>query len=599
MNKTSKLLFGLSSLAMLAACSSEEPNGGEPQAPDTGKSTTMYLAVNITDANAMGRALEDKNEGDFAQGTLNEHTVATADFFFFDKEGIYLTQAQVWNDGNEGPAENGNVEYLGNNVLVLEGLTEKNLPKYLVTVLNAPAGLTSSMLKGVSTIDELRNKTVNSYLSGSNFIMTTSSFLGGDTNFYNDKRYYANVIPSDYLIKEPINVNNPEKKLSIYVERLAAKYSLSMPNGKSFDLKLTVAGEGNDNNDDVTVGDTGLKVTVTGFGVTTTEPTAHLSKNLDGYTNGGAVGTSWAFAAWNAAQFHRSFWGKSVNYGKTISADSFDHDKFGAYDKNTNLNPVYSLENTNTLNNITRAGSNPAEVDASLVTNFVITAVIKNADGTEITDLVKYNGIFFKNDQFTKYLLRTVQETEGLNYYKQVSSTSTENGGIVENNATYLQVDAPDFKFTKKDNGGKMTVELAYEGTLYAYDATAEEGKRFSEINNAKTEIDGKIEKTIGSNYPVRYNGGKTVYTVPVQHLLGENNQYTLTNEGEFGVVRNHWYELSLNKIGKIGQGVFDPSEGEDGDIVYPDPDPDPETYGLAASINILSWKVVQQSVDL
>ncbi|MDE6160228.1 MAG: hypothetical protein K2F77_01075, partial [Muribaculaceae bacterium] len=101
MNKTSKLLFGLSSLAMLAACSSEEPNGGEPQGPDAGKSTTMYLAVNITDANAMGRALEDKNEGDFAQGTPKEHNVATADFFFFDKEGIYVTQARVWNGGDE------------------------------------------------------------------------------------------------------------------------------------------------------------------------------------------------------------------------------------------------------------------------------------------------------------------------------------------------------------------------------------------------------------------------------------------------------------------------------------------------------------------
>ncbi len=594
MNKTSKLFLGFASLAMLSACSSDEPKG-EVTPPAEGNGTTMYLAVNISDANAMGRELEDKNEGALVPGSVDEHTIKTANFFFFDANGIYLTQASVWNGGQEGPAEFDNVEYLGNNVLVLEGLTETNLPKYVVTMLNTPETIVNSMLANVTTMDELRQMQIDSYINNETFVMTTSSFLGGNAKFYDDAHYYANVIPADYLLKEPIAISNPEKKLEIYVERLAAKYSMSLPKGNEFTISLTVVGESNDNDNDPNVGDTQLKVSITGFGVTTTEKTSYLSKNLDGFN------TNNVFTNWNSAALHRSYWGKSVNYDKTITAETFNHDKFASYNLNRALAPVYSFENTNTVANLTREGSNPAEVNASLVTNFVFTADVTNADGTEIKDLVKFDGIFFKDDQFMKYLLRRIQETVGLNYYKQVEATSSEIDGIIENGAKYAQIGLDEFKFVKKDNGGKMTVEFDTEEAIYSYDKNAEAGKKFTVIPAAtvKAEINGKIENILSANYPVRYNGGKTVYTVPVQHLMGFDNKYEITKLGEFGVVRNHWYEISINSIGKIGQGVFDPTFGEDGDIIYPDPDPDPDTYGLAAKINILSWKVVKQSVDL
>lgn len=603
MNKLFTFLASAALVGSFTACSSDEPAKG-PDQGTTGEKSTMYLAVNISDANSMSRALENDNEWEFKHG--DEHTVSSAHFFFFDAKGIYIAQANVWKGDKEG-ADKDNIEYLGKNVLILEGLTEKNLPKYVVTVLNAPEALTKGMLAGVSTIEELKNYPLDSYLNGSNYIMSTSSFRGGDTSFYTDKYYYANLVPDGYLKKEPVDLSSDDKVLDIYVERLAAKYTLAT-GSHEFKVKMTVAGEANNDlntEDDIYAGETELKVTVTGFGVTTTEKKSWLSKNLDGFANNANIGT-WNFTgnnSWNDANNHRSYWGQSFSYGLEANVENYDHSLYAASVKNGLTQPVYSLENTNTVSKITRATTNPAEVDASLVTNFVFTATITNADGSAITDLIRYNGVLFKNDQFMKYVLRSVQEdaTKGLNFYKQVTNTSeTDDKGITDNNQTYVQISPADFKFVKAGNGGKMSVEFNYDGDLYSYDATASDGEKFTKYpESQKATIDQYIKDFIGANTPVRYNGGSTVYTVPVEHLLGTDNKYTITNEGEFGVVRNHWYEITLNSISKIGQGVFNPNEGEDGDRVYPDPDPDPDTYGMAASIKILSWKIVKQTVDL
>lgn len=601
MNKLFTFLASAALVGSFTACSSDEPAKG-PDQGTTGEKSTMYLAVNISDANSMSRALENDNEWDFKHG--DEHKVSNANFFFFDAKGIYITQANVWKDDKEGDTDN--IEYLGKNVLILEGLTEKNLPKYVVTVLNAPEALTKGMLAGVSTIEELKNYPLDSYLNGSNYIMSTSSFRGGDTSFYTDKYYYANLVPDGYLKKEPVDLSSDDKVLDIYVERLAAKYTLAT-GSHEFKVKMTVAGEANNDNteDDIYAGETELIVTVTGFGVTTTEKKSWLSKNLDKFENNANIGT-WNFTgknSWNDADNHRSYWGQSFSYGLEANVENYDHSLYAASVKNGLTQPVYSLENTNTVSEITRATTNPAEVDASLVTNFVFTATITNADGSAITDLIRYNGVLFKNDQFMKYVLRSVQEdaTKGLNFYKQVTNTSeTDDKGITDNNQTYVQISPADFKFVKAGNGGKMSVEFNYDGDLYSYNADANPGSKFTKYEESQTAtINQNIKDFIGANTPVRYNGGATVYTVPVEHLLGTDNTYTITNEGEFGVVRNHWYEITLNSISKIGQGVFNPNEEGDGDRVYPDPDPDPDTYGMAAKIKILSWKIVKQTVDL
>ena len=74
-------------------------------------------------------------------------------------------------------------------------------------------------------------------------------------------------------------------------------------------------------------------------------------------------------------------------------------------------------------------------------------------------------------------------------------------------------------------------------------------------------------------------------------------SDYTVSENGQYGVVRNHWYQIEVGKVFRLGQGVFDPSDNSTEDLI-PD-NPSKETFGMAANISILSWKVVKQSVDL
>lgn len=67
----------------------------------------------------------------------------------------------------------------------------------------------------------------------------------------------------------------------------------------------------------------------------------------------------------------------------------------------------------------------------------------------------------------------------------------------------------------------------------------------------------------------------------------------TSSKKGDYGVVRNHYYIITINSIKNLGKAVNDPDE-----VIVPN-DEDSKSYYVAAKINVLSWKVVKQSVDL
>ena len=102
-------------------------------------------------------------------------------------------------------------------------------------------------------------------------------------------------------------------------------------------------------------------------------------------------------------------------------------------------------------------------------------------------------------------------------------------------------------------------------------------------------------------------------YNIPIKHLRGgemltekvptdayyysvndaEGNLVFALREADYGVVRNHYYQITVNKIANLGKAV---SNGDE-DII---PNTDfSELYYVGASINILSWKIVNQGVNL
>ena len=85
----------------------------------------------------------------------------------------------------------------------------------------------------------------------------------------------------------------------------------------------------------------------------------------------------------------------------------------------------------------------------------------------------------------------------------------------------------------------------------------------------------------------VRSTDGATYYYTPIKHL-GEAGKL-----GEYGIVRNHSYQVTIQNIKGFGTPVYDPNKEIDPMI------PSDENTYLAASVKVLSWRVVSSKVDL
>jgi hypothetical protein len=86
------------------------------------------------------------------------------------------------------------------------------------------------------------------------------------------------------------------------------------------------------------------------------------------------------------------------------------------------------------------------------------------------------------------------------------------------------------------------------------------------------------------------YNDGMTYYIVDIKHLGAPESL------AEYGVVRNHVYQIAINSIKGYGSPIYNGLSF----IVNPPqyPEEDKASY-VAARINVLSWRVVKQGVNI
>lgn len=602
MNKLSYLLMGFAALSF-AACSSDEPTVAPT--PD-GEGTTLYLNVNITDAdNARSRAAgfdEDGNakdpaeEGDYIFGDENEHNVNRADFFFFDGAGNFVTKANVWQASNETQAPN--IEYMGTNTLVLRNLKKGTLPEWVITVLNAPIEFVNKVQASNLTISQVRKELMKIGESG-NFCMSTTSFVDAtiDADRYDNANYGATKLFEKDFTTEPVTAM-PTNAVKIYVERLAAKFTIEgLDENGIYEVDVTLAGEDNGPNVEGQLPSANEKVYVRifGYGLTGQESDSYLTKNIEGFA------TKAPWTGWNNPNFFRSYWGMSPNYGNANPV--LKYTTFAEASTSVN-DPLYGYETTNTVEAITTENGS---LVMSNVTNIIFTARVYATRELALTggedtglDLVEFNGVYFTKAQYLAYALGRLYQAGGLRYFKNetVTTEETEAGTVIK--YEYTPVDMADFAadFVQPENAETGEIVISYNGTeqLYVKPADYTSGA-YTKVGKAY--IDAELADFNASTKAYAYTGGAMYYNVPVEHLLGKNlkNNYKATELGEYGIVRNHWYQLKVGKVVRLGHGVFNP-DPDNGEEIKPN-DPNNETYALAAQINILSWKVVKQEVDL
>lgn len=612
MNKFSKFFaFATASIAFVG-CTSDEPAPG----PNNEIGETAYINVAIRDANSRAEGDEEETitpSDKFENGTADEYAVSDAKFFFFDGDGVYVGQADVWNGGT-ATKPNQNIEFTGNNVVVLENLKDKNAyPEYMVTVLNSADMFTNEANLSGMTIADFGKQLVENgaYTKDGKFLMTTTSYYDGKTGSdvtanHRDAFYFATRLDENNFHRTAAEAKADGNAVKVYVERLAAR--VEFESAQYFEIKATVAGEPNGEIADDEAA-TKLWVRIDNYGVNLTNPTSYLTKQFgkdwtatykfDADVE--KVGTPADWADWNDAANYRSYWGQSYNYGKMAGLVNHKPSDFnGSYDATKEaFKKSYCFENTTSVADLCKYADGKSYNFPSQLktTNVEVFATVGTKEGNIFTpvELVEHNGLYFTKDRYMSYVLKLADERGKLNYYRKKGDV-------------YTQLTAEDFVLAGNNN----RVDVALVSTIQPnklYNKTDEKDELgntvFEENTKTRTEINNDLKALFGDNIRTRaYTGGQMHYTVPIAHLRDKKYEAAETNdnykelsawgEGSFGVVRNHTYKVKINSVARLGQGIFDPDQ----DIVTDEDPRNPEWY-LGAQINILSWRIVNNNVDL
>ncbi len=578
--KATKLFFMMLACSMFFACSNDDATSVTP----TFKGSEAYINVRLADASSLTKGADGGYEY-----SADEHAVTNAFFYFYDAAGQFVSEGSAWNGGTENPG-NQNIEFKGNNVVVLKGLEEKNYPTCMVTVLNKPEGFVAPQ-----SLDDMEAALAGGIFTTSGetnyFIMSTTSY---DENTNQD--YFVTDIAEENFSLEPVPAT-PENCVTVYVERLAAKVTLDASDAITnkvtigdrilYQIKATVAGDFNDedvnNNATNQTASEDLFIEFLGWKLNGTANDSYMVKNIN---------TEWAADAfdnfgWNKAADFRSFWGKSYNYGDasyTYSAPLAENEKCPLTYTNLADNLVelsksaYAAENTNTVDILTKEGNFP-----QAVTSILLKAQVCDKEGKAL-DLVRFNGVLFKKEQFVNYVLKVATAKNNLNAWTK--------GTDADGNDVYTSISAANVELSNV-GAGVIEVKLVAGQTLFAKD-----GDSYSEIADQSSVNTVLAEESKGAT---AYTGGLMYYNIPIEHLneieADQKDTHGLIvsklEEANYGVVRNHHYVVTVNKVETLGKGIYDPNE-----VIVPTPD-DEETYYVGAQINILSWKIVSQSVDL
>lgn len=584
MKKFTRLSSVLASALMLtvASCSSEDVAGGDAQ---NGKGATSFLAVNLkTVGNApTGNARQTRasytnpQEGTYEDGEGVENAIKSVRFYFFNADGTpyilnngnskvnYVEKEVTVNKEDQSPT----VEGISETVLVLNG--ENHVaPASMLTVINPdvnPALLQNGKpLRWSVMRKELIGSTFN---DKTHFMMSNSTYEEAGNDLCTTQLTGKTYASQDAAQSHPVNV---------YVERVNAKVNANVV-GTNFeketadvifdgvnmkDKQKTKVGALSLAKEDGTSDKKEIFAYIVGWGLATENGRAELFKQIDTQKFTDEI---LGIYPWSSADYHRSFWALSVPFGGT------------GEDKNEPLNHPFS-EYTNklgeavyTLPNTPTEKIDAAHAYENTLTKFVVAARLayKDADGSlQPAEICEYKGQeFLGTDNLKKTFVKEISR-----YYKKVPGEPDK----------YVNLDPSDITFTTTAPSGTQAKDYEVFATLANPNITLYEQK--GGVWNEVTDKSGVYNMLQGTPAEVR-KGGMAYYYTTIKHL-GEKDHL-----GEYGIVRNHSYQISLNSIKGFGTPVYAPDK-----TIVPTIPSDDKTY-LAAKINVLSWRVVPSTVDL
>ncbi len=95
----------------------------------------------------------------------------------------------------------------------------------------------------------------------------------------------------------------------------------------------------------------------------------------------------------------------------------------------------------------------------------------------------------------------------------------------------------------------------------------------------------------ISCGYIEAYKDGKCFFVVPVQHL---GYKTTPDATGSYGLVRNHFYKISVKSIEGMGKGI-----ANEGDYLLESEFVNDTEYNVSFNVNVVPWTLVEQDINI
>lgn len=574
--KTGKLI-SIALLSLAVACSKENVTSNQG-----GSDANQYMAVDIAmSVGSSTKAPADYRDGSEAESTVN---VKNSIFLFYDAYGNFLTSGVI--SATDGSVdENGNLKLTTNNQ---SGFVEKESKAVIVL---GPTRLRPALVLAVLNYDKCNELKTLSLADAhtqvdSREISTEAGKFTMTNSVYVDGKNIVNATPIAASSVKETKEEALKTPVQIYVEREVAKVNMKAKEG----LKQTADGKicfETPNAESVLDGaKVSARIVVDGWAANAFNTTSYLVKD---------VPASWLvaspFANWHDEAAKRTFWAQDPNYsgseeyvfGRTPDGEpgTYKNVKYLSWQEATENNTNsynYMYENTTDKASARVNGGELANVPTILIAAHVETA--KTGAAWERQDIYKFGGLFYTNEALNNYAAEQI--LKGKLHWEYTTAEGSKTASVEPK-----QIVAT-FVANVVDNSGSVKVKVA------KITAPAEGAKLMKEDNSviesadwAKTVEDilnGENGFNIAKKELVCFKNGMCYYQVPIKH-----NQ---TDEDvAYGTVRNHIYELTLSKIAKIGNPVFDPEEKL---VLIPGKE---KNYYVSAELKVLKWRVITQDV--
>ncbi len=330
----------------------------------------------------------------------------------------------------------------------------------------------------------------------------------------------------------------------IYVERASAKVTMQLK-GNPSDNTLTISATGTSYD--------GATVKFDGWALNNTNTKFYPVRNVSSWTdwNEYFVSTEANRFFGETANPYRVYWAIDPNYTGTTTDLTWSTTPSYS-DKFDGTTAAYCAENT----------TDAASMQKSNLTQVILKTTFKLKDATENDNLFlgKGSSLLYKGADFLSTIKNNVSDvTDVIVKSGATAATITDNAGVKKVLAVSESVELTDTQAAAilAKFGGE--IKFYKGGVMYYYTTTI---KHFGDDPTAfDPSVDG------------------TPYSSESKFL------------GRFGVVRNNWYDLTINSVTGPGEPEIP---------VNPDPDePDKVRSYINVEINVLSWAKRTQNIDL